>query len=347
MKYFAFTLLFLIASCGSPPVPPVPSEGEVQFYFQGKVNGVDTKWEAGRNNYYMQTGFDISANNDIVGLYGKLKELNKVGNTIEIYFPSLSVGANVSDILKVQSYPIFAILSASDSGTVRFQAQNTGTNPTYLWDFGDGTTSTLANPTHIFPNPNQSYSISLSTNNGTCSSILAQTITPAQLNCYPTFVATVAGFERNIQFQTTESNVVWNFGDNTTSTQANPTHLYASKGVFTVSMQSLDCGEKVAQNIQVGEIGGCGINFSYQKTQPINPPLIVRYTDANGLLFSSDKVEQDAQAFFTITKIEDYTSNSEKLKKINLSFELKVKADNGQVKNIVGEKVVFAVGIPQ
>lgn len=347
MKYCFIILLFLLVSCGPPYVPPVPSEGEVQFYFQGKVNGVDTKWEAGRNNYYMQTGFDINASNDILGLYGKLKELNKAENTIEIYFPNLSAGSNVSDILKVQSYPLLATLSASDSGTVRFQAQMLSTNATYLWNFGDGTTSTIANPIHIFANPNQSYSISLSTNNGNCSSILTQTIIPAQLSCYPSFVATVAGFERNIQFQTTENNVVWDFGDNTTSTQPNPTHLYASKGVFTVSMQSLDCGEKVAQNIQVGEIGGCGINFSYQKTQPINPPLIVRYTDANGLVFSSDKVAQDTQAFFTISKIEDYTSNNQKVKKINLSFELKVKADNGDVKNIVGEKVVFAVGIPQ
>ena len=71
---------------------------------------------------------------------------------------------------------------ASDSGlvcapkTITFTNQSTGANnPSYLWNFGDGVTSSLSNPTHTYANLG-TYSVSLliTTNNG-CSKILTKT----------------------------------------------------------------------------------------------------------------------------------------------------------------------------
>lgn len=55
------------------------------------------------------------------------------------------------------------------NGVVAFSNTSTGTNTntTYLWEFGDGTTSTLASPVHTYLN-NQSYSVKLTVTNGTC-----------------------------------------------------------------------------------------------------------------------------------------------------------------------------------
>jgi len=49
-------------------------------------------------------------------------------------------------------------VSTSTGNSVSFTNQSTGTLPgpmgtTYLWDFGDGTTSTSANPSHTYLNP--------------------------------------------------------------------------------------------------------------------------------------------------------------------------------------------------
>ena len=44
------------------------------------------------------------------------------------------------------------------------QSFNAGT---YVWDFGDGTTSTALNPSHTYQNPGQ-YTVSLIANGGAC-----------------------------------------------------------------------------------------------------------------------------------------------------------------------------------
>lgn len=47
---------------------------------------------------------------------------------------------------------------------IHFNAINYGVTQNYLWDFGDGTTSTISNPTHTFTN-NGTYKVTLSTSN--------------------------------------------------------------------------------------------------------------------------------------------------------------------------------------
>jgi len=101
----------------------------------------------------------------------------------------------------------------------------------YLWDFGDGTTSTLENPDHTYTESG-TYIVSLIVNNGG----------PCSLN-YPNFQTIVieGGIPRfnvliepcppfPVTFQDTNSvNVVswlWNFGDGTTSTESTPVHIY-------------------------------------------------------------------------------------------------------------------------
>lgn len=103
----------------------------------------------------------------------------------------------------------------------------------YLWDFGDGATSTLENPTHNYVNNTgflQTYPVSLIaySPNG-CNDSIASSIT-----VYPT-----ANFDFTIWPDSGCSPLVitmpfiqgvtdfnWNFGDGNTSTIATPTHIF-------------------------------------------------------------------------------------------------------------------------
>ncbi len=59
--------------------------------------------------------------------------------------------------------------------TLAFTDTSTGDELTYYWDFGDGNTSTLRNPTHTFVNPNV-YSVTLTVKNANGTNQASQTI---------------------------------------------------------------------------------------------------------------------------------------------------------------------------
>ena len=52
----------------------------------------------------------------------------------------------------------------------------------YLWDFGDGTTSIEANPVHVYSSLNQDYEVTLITGNGCDADTLTQSILTTNTN---------------------------------------------------------------------------------------------------------------------------------------------------------------------
>ncbi|MEZ4775620.1 MAG: PKD domain-containing protein [Bacteroidia bacterium] len=129
--------------------------------------------------------------------------------------------------------------------TVAFSDLTVGTSPSvaWLWNFGDGTTSTLKNPTHIYP-VDGNYSVSLTvTDSKGCSFTLtkpdyiklehpvAAFTSNAGINCPP---QTVRFRDRSVS--DTTITWFWDFGDGTTSTQRNPTHTYYASDTFDVML---------------------------------------------------------------------------------------------------------------
>lgn len=128
------------------------------------------------------------------------------------------------------------------------------------WDFGDGNTSTVQNPTHPFT-PAGIYNVTLIS---TAVSGCADTITHSlNIDASP-----VASFTQSnpcsvdsIQFTSTSTigsgsitGWNWTFGDGGTSTLTNPSHLYASAGVYTVSLMvqsAIGCADTVTRTINV------------------------------------------------------------------------------------------------
>ena len=129
--------------------------------------------------------------------------------------------------------------------TVSFVDQS-GSSPTaWLWDFGDGSTSTLQNPTHIYTSPG-TYSVRLTATTavGTASKTFTgyvQVTTPA-MSVVADFSATslagaapltVAFSDRSAGNPTSWS---WSFGDGTTSAEQYPSHVYTSAGSYSVML---------------------------------------------------------------------------------------------------------------
>ncbi|TVP43470.1 MAG: PKD domain-containing protein, partial [Mongoliibacter sp.] len=131
--------------------------------------------------------------------------------------------------------------------TVNFLDQSEGAT-SWNWDFGDGTTSTEQNPSHTYQSPG-AYTVSLSINTGsTCAdsntrSNYIQVVGPEveftsniTRGCGPLEVS----FTNQSITPSPPTSFSWDFGDGQTSTEINPTHTYASPGIFTVSLTIRD-----------------------------------------------------------------------------------------------------------
>jgi len=126
--------------------------------------------------------------------------------------------------------------------TINFTSTVTSSSPvTYVWDFGDGTTGSGANPGKQYTS-NGTYTVTLTCTDGSgCVTsvvkknyIIIGTPTPSftpipYKGCSPLvvkFTNTTSGYGNSYH---------WDFGDGTTSNSVVPTHTY-STGIFTVKL---------------------------------------------------------------------------------------------------------------
>lgn len=118
----------------------------------------------------------------------------------------------------------------------------------YLWDFGDGFTSTLSNPTHTYPIQG-TYSVKLviATSTGCSDSLIIANAVRVGNNPTVDFSASpilVCAYQP-VQF--TDLSVpsdewLWNFGDGNTSSIQNPQHIYTDTGYYTVTLTATNNG---------------------------------------------------------------------------------------------------------
>ena len=116
-----------------------------------------------------------------------------------------------------------------------------------VWNFGDPTSgannsSTLQNPSHTYAQPGN-YTVLLTvTTSNSCQDTVTKVITIAPAPVVD-FVASNGCSNDTIQFTsstfvdiTTTLSWYWQFGDGTTSTAVDPEHIYATNGIFNVSL---------------------------------------------------------------------------------------------------------------
>jgi PKD repeat protein len=177
-----------------------------------------------------------------------------------------------------------------DDLTVAFLDQTTpaGTIVSWLWEFGDGNTSTEQNPTHNYAEAGN-YTVTLTTtDNAGCVNTRADAdIVQSLPLAEPGFVANTqlgcAGDE--FQFTNTSSaeaiGFLWDFGDGNTSSEQNPTHVYTSSGNYTVSLTVFNANgcDSTLTEVDYIMLGGPTADFTAFPTFAFCPPLLVSFTN--------------------------------------------------------------------
>ena len=143
----------------------------------------------------------------------------------------------------------------------------------WLWNFGDGNSSSLQNPTHVYPTPG-TYDVSLTvTDSIGCTSIQTKTNHVQAIGPNVNFSAsqtticpnTLVNFTDLSTFGSPVTGWSWNFGDGSpTSNLQNPSHTYLTPSFHTVSLT-------------INDLDGCSRTFTqtdYIDARDLIDPLI-------------------------------------------------------------------------
>ena len=170
--------------------------------------------------------------------------------------------------------------------TVNFIDQSAGLPTEWKWDFGDGSTATEQNPTHTYQKEG-TYTVTLTATNkfGSDTAVKKDLITVGG-GAAVDFVAdkTTVGVGRIVTFTdlstSNPTSWVWDFGDGSTGTGANPDHAYRATGIYdvtlTASNPSLTNTRTKNQYITVMSIPKA--DFVADKTRGASP-MTVTFTD--------------------------------------------------------------------
>jgi PKD repeat protein len=187
----------------------------------------------------------------------------------------------------------FAATKTSGSTPLSVQFIDTSSNSptTWAWSFGDGYTSVVQNPVHIYAGVG-TYTVTLTATNSAGSS------TKTRSDYIETeLAAPIASFTANattgtepfyVQFNDTSENTPtywhWYFGDSGTSSGANPLHEYTDAGsytvVLTVSNAEGSNSTSKAKFINVSRSLSPVTSFTADARNGI-VPLTVRFTDTS------------------------------------------------------------------
>jgi len=137
---------------------------------------------------------------------------------------------------------------AGTNGVFNFNNTSTGTSAgvTYLWNFGDATTSSSVSPSHTYTNAGN-YTVTLSANNNysySCVSTKTTVISVSICSLASNFTHTV-GANGLVNFSSTSTGTnaltgySWNFGDGNNGNGANTSHVY-NNGNYIATLNAVN-----------------------------------------------------------------------------------------------------------
>jgi gliding motility-associated-like protein len=222
-------------------------------------------------------------------------------------------------VVKIES-PTVKINTVPAGGCVPYTYNPTATVTapdgiaSYLWDFGDGATSTQPNPTHTY-NSTGKYDIKLTiTTNGGCT-ITTTEVEGVKVGTPPapafTISATDVCASQAVIFTDLTPQPVdewsWDFGDGGSSTNKNPSHLYLDSGSFIVKLtafnnrcpftstgQTIHIKPPIAKFTHNINCGSLAIPFTdLSKTDPSYGAISYSWTFGNPMLPVGTSIQQN------------------------------------------------------
>jgi PKD repeat protein len=177
---------------------------------------------------------------------------------------------------------------------VNFTDQSSNNPTSWLWDFGNGATSTRQNPSTTYFAPG-TYTVTLTATNAAGSNTVTKT-------AYITvFTQPVADFitdktsgcsPQTIQFTdqstsppgTTITSWLWSFGDGGSSTQRNPQYIYRSAGSYTITLTITNdkgCTKLITKPNYINISAGVSPSFNYADPGVCSAPATINYNNTS------------------------------------------------------------------
>ena len=149
----------------------------------------------------------------------------------------------------------------------------------YSWDFGDNSSSQAKDPSHMYESwGNMNVTLTATGKGGSSSLTKTLIVVPPDptadfnMSKNKAAVGEIVSFT-NLATYATSCN--WNFGDGTTSSEDNPTHIYESEGNFNVSLSIIGDGgtAQISKEIEIYYPEPTA-NFSMSKTTAVDGELV-------------------------------------------------------------------------
>lgn len=206
---------------------------------------------------------------------------NTVTKTVQVY-PLPDVGINQTDVCLGSPMNFQAVVSIPGAG---------GSVSNYDWDFGDGNTDNIPNPSNTYAAAG-TYDVALviTSNNSCVDSANIQVEVGAPANVF--FISDSVCLGETISFvnttSSTSSNVsyTWNFGDGGTSSLYSPTYTYSAAGTYTVTLQAMvsggtsGCVASTSRAARVYEVPSA--NFAYTNVCQSDSAVFTNLTSYSG-----------------------------------------------------------------
>ena len=257
-------MLFFLTGCTDPPVAGINVNKNVvrlgeSVQFSDRSSGEVTSW-----TWDFGDG-DTSAEQNPVHIFREKG----------VFLVKLSVGNKGGDSstemnITVLQDPAADFTVGKDKALVgeeiMFSDKSSGDIDSYLWDFGDGTTSVEKNPSHIYDSRG-SYTVSLEVSNELNSNTEVKNIeilAPAKAD----FVLSATIIETTDEIEFTDSSTgdissyQWDFGDGSDNvTEQNPSHKYWSAGHYSVSLTVSNALSSDTKNFEVQVLNKARASF--------------------------------------------------------------------------------------
>jgi len=237
------------------------SSGNIAMYHWDFGDGHTSEYQNPVHGFYESGTYDVC-----------LTVSDETGNCNDVYCETLYVGFNPDCEANY-----YFLQDSINPLTVHFSDISSGDVDVWEWDFGDGTTSSIQNPSHVFSGEGvYIVSLTIGNNAGTCSDELCrEVIISGQQACQADYNYFI--FPENplmVQFIDMSTGVIdvwiWDFGDGTYSFETDPTHVYQNEDDYTVCLYVMNtltgATDQYCTDIGISNNPGCVAEFTFLPT---------------------------------------------------------------------------------